>query len=131
MNLMRHGWGRAAIYSPWLWPATIVLSAAAAALVTFGADDSPLRPPIALWFLLVCPGMAFVRLLRVRDGLTEWALAIALSLALDAIVAIVMLYTGAWAPRWGLVILIGLSVAGAALQVVALRRAPIETEAAL
>jgi len=51
-------------------------------------------------------------------------LAVAASLALDALVAGVMLYCGAWSPQRGLAILIGLSAAGAALQLVVPRDAP-------
>jgi hypothetical protein len=109
--------------SAWLWPTIIVVSAAAAALVTFGDVPSPTRPVVALWFLFVCPGMAFVRLVRIGWGLGEWMLAVALSLAVDALVAGTMLYTGLWSPRWGLVVVIGICVVGAALQV-ALARSP-------
>jgi len=71
---------------------------------------------MAFWFLFLCPGMAFVRLLRVGESLTELTLALALSLAINAIVAITMLYTGTWSPKWGLGIVIGISMCGAALQ---------------
>lgn len=101
---------------PWLWPAIIVLSALAVALVLFWDIQSPLRPAVALWFLLICPGMALVRLMRLGDPLTTVALAIALSLALDGIVAGVMIYAHLWAPAWGLALLIAVSCAGAALQ---------------
>jgi hypothetical protein len=105
--------------SPWIWPAIIILSGVGAGVVALGNVESPIRPLIALWFLFVCPGMAFVRLLRLGEGLSEWPLAIALSLALDVIVAAAMLYAGAWSPRWGLVALICLSFSGAILQIVA------------
>ena len=101
----------------WLWPAVIALSAIAVAAVTFGGGAPALRPAIALWFLAICPGMALVRLLDVGDTAAELTLAIALSLILDAIVAIVILYAGLWSPRAGLLVLIALSLAGAALQV--------------
>ncbi len=100
----------------WLWPATITASAAAIGLIVYGNAQTPLRPLLALWFLLVCPGMAFVGLLRLHDRLVELTLAIALSLALDALVAGAMLYTGAWSPEGSLAILIGLSAVGALLQ---------------
>jgi hypothetical protein len=109
--------------SEWLWPTIIAASAAAAALVTFGDLPSPIRPVVALWFLLVCPGMAFVRLVRTEPGVAGWMLAVALSLAIDGLVAGAMVYTGLWSPRWGLVAVIVVSVVGAALQVVLARRA--------
>lgn len=100
-----------------LWPVTILLSAAGIGVLAFAGLESPIRAVIALWFLFVCPGMAFVRLLRIEDALTELTLAVALSLALDGLVAGTMLYAGMWSPQWGLALLICMSAAGAALQV--------------
>lgn len=117
MNVMWRTWAWAKILSPWLWPATIVISAACIALVVFAGVATPARPFIALWFLLLCPGMALVRLMRVGGIATELSLAVALSLALEALVAGVMVYTRTWAPTRGLIVLIAISVAGAALQV--------------
>ncbi len=101
---------------PWFWPVLIILSGALALYVTQREIDSPLRPVITLWFLLVCPGMAFVRLLRLGDRFAEWSLSIALSLALAAIVAMQMVYTGLWSPQWGLAALVVVSLVGAILQ---------------
>jgi hypothetical protein len=100
-----------------LWPVTILLSAAGIGVLAFAGLESPIRAVIALWFLFVCPGMAFVRLLRIEDALTELTLAVALSLALDGLVAGTMLYAGMWSPQWGLALLICMSAAGAALQI--------------
>jgi hypothetical protein len=121
MNVMWRMWFWAGIRSPWLWPATIVLSAASVALVVFAGVAAPARPLIALWFLLLCPGMALVRLMRVGGIATELSLAVALSLALDALVAGVMIYTKTWAPTRGLLVLIAISVVGAVLQASASR----------
>jgi len=122
MNMIRRTWGWVSISSLWLWPATILLSAAGIALVFFAGVAAPARPFVALWFLLLCPGMALVRLLRVSGLVAELTLAVALSLALDTLVAIVMVYTRTWVPGQGLVALIAISVAGALLQVVTARR---------
>ena len=72
---------------------------------------------IALWFLLVCPGMAFARLLRIRDRVREWTLAVALSLVLETILATTMVYARLWSPKGGLGVLMGLSTIGAILQI--------------
>ena len=48
--------------SAWLRPVVLVVSAAAASLVTFLVPDTPVRPAITLWFLLVCPGLALIPL---------------------------------------------------------------------
>ena len=101
----------------WLWPAIITLSALAVAFVSILDTTSPFRLWIALWFLLVCPGMSLVRLLHLKDGLAEMTLAIALSIALDTIVSSVFLYAGLWSPKTKLLVLILISLCGVALQI--------------
>jgi hypothetical protein len=100
-----------------LWLAVVLVSALAAAAVGLFGAVTPLRPLIIFWFLLICPGMALIRLLRLENLGAEWTLAVALSLALDAIVAAGMVYAGGWSPAGGLVTLIAISLGGAALQV--------------
>jgi hypothetical protein len=100
----------------WLWPMTNLLWALAAALVTLVIPNIVLRPAVVMGFLFTCPGMVLVRFFRLRDGVAEWTLAIALSLALDAIIASIQLYIGWWSPGVTLSLLIGLCVVGAILQ---------------
>lgn len=99
-----------------LWPTLLLFSAMATWIVYALLPSMALRPLIVLWFLLVCPGMALVRFLRLREPIAEWTLAIAMSLVLDALVASVQLYAGRWSPPLSLNILIGLCVAGALVQ---------------
>jgi outer membrane biosynthesis protein TonB len=100
------------------WPVIIMASAFGSGLATLGNFDSPFRPILAFWFMLICPGMAFVRLLRLEVHFAEWAIAIALSLALDTIVAEMMLLTKLWSPKWGLLALVYISLGGAFLQLI-------------
>jgi uncharacterized membrane protein len=100
----------------WTWPVIIIISAVSSGLLVFGDFLPSARYLLSFWFLLVCPGMAYVRLLHIRDSVTEWALAIALSLAIDTVVAMFMLYTGNWSPNGGLVALMAISIGGVALQ---------------
>lgn len=97
----------------WLWPTIIILSAIAASLVTFIIPDTPLRPIVVMWFLFICPGMALVRFFRLNQPIVEWILALALSFAIDALLAGIQLYTGRWSPTATLEIVIGLSLGGA------------------
>ncbi len=108
--------------SVWLWPAIIAVSAAATAGLAFTGNTSPLRAVVALWFLLICPGMAFVSVLRLADILTEVALGVALSLAIDTIVASVMLYAGAWSSPRQLAIVLGITLIGLVLHLIRGRR---------
>jgi hypothetical protein len=99
-----------------LWPTVIAASALATLGVTYAGVGAPLRPLVALWFLAVCPGMALVRLLGLQDLLSEVVLAIAVSLSLETIVALIMIYTGAWSPQRSLDIIVGITLAGAGTQ---------------
>ena len=101
---------------PWLWPAIIMLSAIAAGLVTFVFTSTALRPMIVMWFLFVSPGMAVVGFFRLGEQVVKWTLAVALSFAIDGIVAGIVLYAGRWSPAGILSILIGLSLSAGLVQ---------------
>lgn len=102
----------------------IIMVSAMAVLITVTADvGTLLRAPIAFWFLLACPGMAFIGLLNISDHWTEWILAIGLSLTLDTLTVMVMLYIGVWSLMGGVMVLIGQSMLGSVLQIVIARRA--------
>jgi hypothetical protein len=88
------------------WVAILLISAAAVEATIYHNVPLPVRPIVILWFLLICPGMAFVQLLQIKDALHEMVLAVALSLAIDVIVAMVILYAGLWSPALILSILI-------------------------
>jgi hypothetical protein len=100
------------------WPAIIIVSSIAGGLAMAGDIGAPIRPLIAFWFLLICPGMAFIRLLHLQEWLTELTLAIALSLTVDTLVAEAMVLNHLWSPQGGLFGLICLSLAGAVLQLI-------------
>jgi uncharacterized membrane protein len=100
----------------------IIIWSLAAASMVFTDLVSPFRALVVFSFLLFCPGLSLISLLRLadarRDLLTELTLAIAISLALDMLVALLMLYTGQWSPRLGLALLIFACAIGLALQFV-------------
>jgi len=100
-----------------LWPAVIFPSALAAGLVNFVIPGAMGRPIIVIWFLFVCPGMVVVRFFGLSEPIAEWTLAIALSLAIDAIVAGIQLYAGLWSPAGTLGILIGFCLVGMIMQI--------------
>ena len=103
-------------YRTLLWPAAIVLSVVLAGVAVFLPQSSPLRVLLAFWFLLVCPGMAFVRLFHLHDILVEITLAIALSIAIDTLVAEFLVLTSTWSPLRALAIVGLISLVGVALQ---------------
>ena len=108
-------------YSNWLWPVLLVLSALATWIVYALLPGSALRPLIVLWFFVICPGMALVRLLRLRNVLAEYTLAVATSLTLETLVASIQLYAHHWSPTITVSILIGICMVGALLQLFVLR----------
>lgn len=99
------------------WWAIAILGISSSVLVLGGFEMAG-RGPIVLVFLFVCPGMAWSRLLSFADPLVEWTLAVAFSLAIDAIVAASMLYGGVWNPGLGLVLIVVISLLGVILHVV-------------
>jgi len=113
------------------WSAAIAVSAATVEVLVHNDVANPVRPVLALWFLLICPGMAFIQLLNFRDYLYEIVLAISLSLALDLLIASALLYTGLWSPELILLILIVLSTFGVLCQLVQWMRLRVRNTAAL
>src|SRR5574340_773862 len=97
---------RTLVQPKWVWPSVIAFSAMLAGTLSLANSSVWLGPLAGLWFLLVCPGMAFVGLLPVKEQRTRWTLAVALSLALDALVASFLMYATLWSPNTALVILI-------------------------
>ena len=95
------------------WTGILVASAVLAGALEVAGLHSPLRLAVILWFVLVCPGMAFVRLLDLDDAAAEIALAVALSIALAMAVGGAALYSGLWAPGATLAILIAITIAAA------------------
>lgn len=96
----------------WLWPTVIILSALVAGLTNFVLPDLIGRPIIVMWFLFFCPGMMLIRFFQLKEPITEWTLAIALSLSIDAIVAGLLMYSGHWSPPMTLIIIIGICFIG-------------------
>lgn len=100
----------------WVWPACLVVSMLVVGVLAFGDVDSAVRPVLTLAFLVVCPGLAFVRLLHVEKRWMEWSLAVALSISLDTVVATASLYGGVWSPNGILAVLLCLTLLGLILE---------------
>ena len=81
-----------------------------------GSPFGPVRAAFTLSFLAVAPGLAVMGLLRLDDLLLELSLAVAVSLALETIVAMAMLVLEDWVPSTGLALLAALAAIGAIVQ---------------
>jgi hypothetical protein len=99
------------------------VSGLAAVAGVLGEVGAPVQPVLVCWFVLVCPGMAFVGLIRPPSLLFALTLSIAVSCALAVVVAQALLFAGAWSPVTGLIILAALTTVGAGADLRADRRA--------
>ncbi|WP_210439616.1 hypothetical protein [Nocardioides xinjiangensis] len=94
--------------------AAVTVGSAVVAVAAVMADvGAPAQPILVLWFVLVCPGAAFVGLVRLPSPGFAFALSVATSCALAAVVAQVMLFAGVWSPLGGLVVLAELTIVAA------------------
>jgi hypothetical protein len=114
-STLSQGMARSAL-PVWCWPVVILISAFAVNYVVITGFQSMVRPLLVMWFLMVCPGIAFVRLLRFDSFVIELTLAVALSLALDTIVAVSLIYLGVSSTVVWLIALGCLCAAGAFAQ---------------
>ncbi len=99
-----------------MWPLVILISALSAVLLAGSSTQSPIRILFTFWFLLVCPGMALIRLFHFNERLSEWVLAIALSIALDVVISEIAVLNRWWSLQGIVVTLAILSIAGSLLQ---------------
>ena len=98
------------------WPIVIVFSSALlSALVAFEAGG-PLRIVLALWFLLVCTGMAFVPLFDIPTLPLQLLAAVAASIVIDTIVATTIVRIGGLSATTGLRVLDVIVLVGCGLQ---------------
>lgn len=99
-----------------LWPAVILVSGILVLIMMAANIQSPIRPWLAFWFLLVCPGFAYLPLLRLRSGWIQLPVGLALSVAIDTIVAETLVLARLWSSLGALIIICGIAFAGIALQ---------------
>jgi hypothetical protein len=97
-------------------------SAVASTVMVLYDLHSPWRAPLVLGFMLIGPGLPFVRLLRLRDRAAELLFAVALSLSLEGLLATSLVYLQLWSPTRALLILSGVALLGLSLQIVLNRR---------
>ncbi|HSD84070.1 MAG TPA: hypothetical protein VLG46_09440 [Anaerolineae bacterium] len=100
------------------WPIIIVTTGIVVALIVMANVRSPLRPILALGFLGIGPGMAFIRLLRLKERFAEFILAVALSLAIDTLVSEMLVLMRIWSLVGSVLAIVIISIVGAVLQVI-------------
>jgi hypothetical protein len=109
------------------WLVVIVASTALALVAGAIASGTGLSMVPLLWFLAVCPGMPYARMINAgptADLTQRWITAVGLSLALAAVVGEILLYAGAFSGLRTVAILGVIACAGAVFErVIAARRA--------
>ena len=88
------------------WRRIVLISTIAVILATALGLPEGVRGPLTVGYLVFCPGMAVVLLLRLNDAIAEVMLALALSLAITGIIPGVFLYLGVWSPASSLAVLV-------------------------
>jgi hypothetical protein len=102
-----------------LYPAGVACDGVLATILVLTDVHDKIRAFVVLPFLLVGPGLALMNLLGLGDLLALVVLAIAVSLALEVIVSLAMLYGGFWSPSLGMSILTGIVVVATAVSYIA------------
>ncbi|MHB1005749.1 MAG: hypothetical protein ACYC3S_08915 [Chloroflexota bacterium] len=100
------------------WAALVIVLALAADLAVVANLELPWRGLAVFAFLLLGPGLPYVRVLVLPSVATELTLAMALSLALDTAVAEVMILAQVWSAGTALAVLIFMAVAGVFIDLV-------------
>lgn len=92
------------------WAAGCVSLAAVSVVLAVLDVSASVRAPFVLVFVLICPGLAIVRFLRITDVAMEWSLAIALSVAIYGGLSLMQAYTSSWRPTVALIIVAAIAV---------------------
>lgn len=101
----------------WLLPVALMVAGLLTALVVLTGIFPLPRLVLVFAFLFLGPGLAFARLLPADDIFARVTLSIALSLGIDAVVAMILLYMDAWSYQNILLIIVGITLLGSILQI--------------
>jgi hypothetical protein len=99
------------------WPFVVAALSVAITVVRIADIGPPIAPLIALVFVLFCPGLPYVRMLDVREPLTEAVMSVALSISIEALVSVPLLVASAWTADRMLAMAIAIAMFGAIAEV--------------
>ncbi len=102
------------MHDRWLRPGIVLASGTALVTVIATGIGAPWRTILALWFVLVCPGVSLVGVLGLRDRLVELGVVAPLSLALVTLTSVALFYGGVWSTKAEFGLLLGLCLIGLA-----------------
>ena len=104
------------ISSQWIEAILILWLGAVSTFYVFFNFHSPVRSVYTLVFALLCPGLAWVRVIPLRGHFSALALAVALSIALNLFVSAALFIVGWWRPMFLALILFALTLDGLGVQ---------------
>jgi len=102
---------------------------ALAGLTIAAGWESPVRAALVLVFLLFGPGLAIGELLQIRDPIAQLGLAAGISLGVETIVAVSLLYLGILSGELGFAIMYAITLAALAASVARAERGSLHAEA--
>jgi Peptidase family M23 len=106
------------------WLALLLAASATVAVLAYVGVHSPARAGVVVPFLLVFPGLAWARLLRISDRAMTLVLAVALSIVVDTVVPGTLVYAGAWSASTALAVVLAVTVAGGIVEALVRRPPP-------
>jgi hypothetical protein len=100
------------------WAAATLGPGALLAVLVLADDHSSLRGLLALWFMLLGPGMAYVPLIGLENRVTELVMATAVSISANMILSLALAYLDIWSAERALAFLMAVCTAGFGIQIV-------------
>jgi hypothetical protein len=101
-----------------LWSVAILASSGLLLALVQTGSGSTVRTLVAVWCLLVCPGMSYIQSLRIKHTFIRWTLAIALSISIDTLVALAILYGGIWDYKLGMFVILAITWTGVGVAII-------------
>jgi uncharacterized membrane protein len=98
------------------WPIFIYTMLIVSLILVWQDSQFPQRPFITLLFILLCPGMAYIRLIPIDSRYIELMLGVTLSIAIGQLVSMAILYLGHWSVELNMILLGTLTFVGTSLQ---------------
>lgn len=100
----------------WRWPMLILASTAIVVIAAAGLLPLSVQGVAIFWFLLVCPGLAYVPLFRFGSPILEFVIALGVSFALNTMVTLGLVLINAWSMQVSLLIMVGITLLGVCMQ---------------
>jgi hypothetical protein len=100
------------MHDRWLRPGIVLASGTALVTVIATGIGAPWRPILALWFVLVCPGVSLVGVLSLPDRLVELGVVAPLSLTVVTLTSVALFYGGVWSAGAEFGLLLGVCLTG-------------------